>query len=314
MTDAAGSRSGRRDDALDPDALAHLEEERDFLLRSLDDLEAELIAGDVEEDDYRALRDDYTQRAATVLRAIDQRRAARTAATSGGRSPARVAAWGAAVVIFAVVAGLGVARAAGDRGEGEFITGGIRESISQRMFDCESLISQLEIREALECYDAILEEQPNNREAMSYRAWALVLAGLPDVAWPYLDRAVMIDPEYPDVRAFRAIVLNAWCRPDEVLAELDAFDDARPLEEMRQLVAGYQLRERATELLDVRREEPEVAEPPTPITEVEAEQYDQCPVLADAGVIERMDPPPEADADPEADEADDPDAGDADPE
>lgn len=285
--------------ALDPDALAQLEEERDFLLRSLDDLEAEYAAGDVDEDDYRALRDDYTHRAATVLRAIDQRTEARSAAVSARRSPARVLAWGAGVVVFAVVAGFGVARAAGDRGEGEFITGGIRESISQRMFDCQELVADLEIRDALECYDAILEEQPNNREAITYRAWALVLAGLPEVAWPYLDRAVLVAPEYPDVRAFRAIVLNAWCRPDEVLEELDAFDEARPLEEMRQLVDGYQLRERATDLLDVRRQEPDVAEPPTPISEVDAEAYDQCPVLADAGVIERVEP-----EDPGADPAD----------
>ncbi|MGY6501308.1 MAG: tetratricopeptide repeat protein [Acidimicrobiales bacterium] len=292
------ARRGR--DKLDPDTLAHLEEERDFLLRSLDDLEEEYAAGDVEEDDYRALRDDYTQRAATVLRSIEQRRAARAAATSRRRSPARVMAWGAGVLVFGVLAGLGVARAAGDRGEGEFITGGIRESISQRMFGCEQLVSQLEIRDALECYDGILEEQPNNREAISYRAWALVLAGLPEVAWPYLDRAVMIDPDYPDVRAFRAIVLNAWCRPDEVLAELDAFDDARPLEEMRQLVAGYQLRERATDLLEVRLGEPSVADPPTPIGEVGADEYDQCPVLADAGVLERTV------TDPEPDPADEP--------
>ena len=100
------ARRGR--DTLDPDTLAHLEEERDFLLRSLDDLEEEYAAGDVEEDDYRALRDDYTQRAATVLRSIEQRRAARAAATSRRRSPARVLAWGAGVLVFGVLAGLGV--------------------------------------------------------------------------------------------------------------------------------------------------------------------------------------------------------------
>ena len=44
------SPSRRRD--LDPDALAALEEERDFLLRSLQDLEREYAAGDVDESDY----------------------------------------------------------------------------------------------------------------------------------------------------------------------------------------------------------------------------------------------------------------------
>ncbi len=48
-----------------------LEEERDFLLKSLEDLEAERAAGDISEADYVSLRDDYTARAAEVLRALD---------------------------------------------------------------------------------------------------------------------------------------------------------------------------------------------------------------------------------------------------
>ena len=60
----------------DPDARAELEEERDFLLRSLDDLEAERTAGELDEDDYRNLKDGYTARAAEVLRALDEDRAA----------------------------------------------------------------------------------------------------------------------------------------------------------------------------------------------------------------------------------------------
>jgi tetratricopeptide (TPR) repeat protein len=47
-----------------------LEEDRDFLLRSLDDLEREREAGDLEESDYLALKEDYTARAAAVLRAL----------------------------------------------------------------------------------------------------------------------------------------------------------------------------------------------------------------------------------------------------
>ena len=59
---------------LDPDALAALEEERDFLLRSLRDLEREHDVGDVDDHDYEVLKDDYTARAATVLRSIETRR------------------------------------------------------------------------------------------------------------------------------------------------------------------------------------------------------------------------------------------------
>ncbi|MDQ6616327.1 MAG: hypothetical protein M3083_16690, partial [Actinomycetota bacterium] len=51
--------------------LESLRQEREFLLRSLADLDAEYEAGDIEEKDYRSLTDDYTARAAAVLRAID---------------------------------------------------------------------------------------------------------------------------------------------------------------------------------------------------------------------------------------------------
>jgi hypothetical protein len=47
-----------------------LEEERDFFLRSLRDLEAEHDAGDIDDIDYAALHDDYTVRAADVLRRL----------------------------------------------------------------------------------------------------------------------------------------------------------------------------------------------------------------------------------------------------
>ena len=48
----------------------HLEQERDFLLQSLDDLEAERAAGTIDEESYTELHDDYTARAAATLRAL----------------------------------------------------------------------------------------------------------------------------------------------------------------------------------------------------------------------------------------------------
>jgi hypothetical protein len=47
-----------------------LEDERDFCLRSLRDLDAERDAGDIDEADYRSLKDAYTARAATALHAL----------------------------------------------------------------------------------------------------------------------------------------------------------------------------------------------------------------------------------------------------
>jgi hypothetical protein len=53
---------------------AELEEERDFLLGSLRDLESEHEVGDIDDADYVTLKDDYTARAAAVLRALSGER------------------------------------------------------------------------------------------------------------------------------------------------------------------------------------------------------------------------------------------------
>ena len=83
---AAGSAAARR--RIDPDALAALVDERDFLLRSLEDLEREHDAGDVDDHDYETLKDDYTARAARAIRAVESHQARARA----GAAPAVVAA------------------------------------------------------------------------------------------------------------------------------------------------------------------------------------------------------------------------------
>jgi tetratricopeptide (TPR) repeat protein len=52
-------------------SLRDLEEERDFLLRSISDLDRELAANDLTAADYRRLRDGYTARAADVIRQLE---------------------------------------------------------------------------------------------------------------------------------------------------------------------------------------------------------------------------------------------------
>ncbi len=75
---------------MSPD-VGNLEEERDFLLRSLEDLEAEHQAGDLDDGDYVTLKDDYTARAARVLRALNGSLTADDPTTAEGARPADVA-------------------------------------------------------------------------------------------------------------------------------------------------------------------------------------------------------------------------------
>ena len=105
----------------DPDALASLESERDFLLRSLDDLETEREAGNLDDDRYRALKDDYTARAAAVLRSIEEGRDARPAPPPVPKQ--RKLFTGGAILAFVLVAALALAAAAGKRQEGQTSTG-----------------------------------------------------------------------------------------------------------------------------------------------------------------------------------------------
>ncbi|MHB8467048.1 MAG: hypothetical protein ACYDD7_19715, partial [Acidimicrobiales bacterium] len=71
---------------------AGLGAQRDFLLGSLRDLDAERAAGDIEERDYEELRDGYTARAAAVLREMQAPVAADRVRPTGRRGRVIIAA------------------------------------------------------------------------------------------------------------------------------------------------------------------------------------------------------------------------------
>lgn len=112
-------------DDIDPSDLAALHDRREFFLRSLADLEREHDAGDLADDDYTTLRDDYTARAAEILRAIDEHRIVDDESPTI-RRPLRLLAIVAVVVLAGVGAGWFVARSSGTRQAGQTITGGLR--------------------------------------------------------------------------------------------------------------------------------------------------------------------------------------------
>ena len=206
---------------VDPDAYAALEEQRDFLLASLDDLEREREAGDIDEADYLALRDDYTARAAAVLRALDEG-GARFAAAKRPGAGRTVAVVLVVVLLLAVGAGLFVAKSSGSR------TDELPESARDRLADCLTSFSAGEVLEAVQCYDGVLEEDPENVEALTYKGWALVqVPTLVEDGVGYLDRALEANPDYSPARIFRAYALNALGRPEEALAELDRADQSQ---------------------------------------------------------------------------------------
>ncbi len=202
MTAAATPESPERRRRLDPDALAALEDERDFLFRSLDDLEREREAGDIDDADYRTLKDDYTARAAEVLHAIEEDRAAFEAAAtpvSGRRRAFTVLA----VLLVAVVAGVLVTQASGRRGSAG-LTGLDVSAASSRIGDCQGLERDGDAQAALDCYSGILDSLPSNVNALTFRGWLQVRQfdigdGLAD-----LDAAIQLEPKATAPYIFRA--------------------------------------------------------------------------------------------------------------
>lgn len=222
---------------LDPDARAGLEEQRAFLLRSLADLEREHDAGDLSDDDYQTLRDDYTARTAEVLRALERHTEA-FAAVPRPRNRVRTAAIAVGVVAFAGLAGVMVAGALGARQAGDSASGGItvEKTTSQRANECSAKITTAPT-EAFTCFEDILKEDPKNPVALTWSAWQLSLTSdqvegadrtrLQALAAVRLDSAVESDPSYSYARAFRAVVAyrnGRFADAKRYLAEFEAND------------------------------------------------------------------------------------------
>ncbi|CAN5443916.1 hypothetical protein BH10ACT1_BH10ACT1_15520 [soil metagenome] len=236
---------------LDPDELAGLEEQRDFLLRSLEDLEREHDAGDLDDTDFAELRDDYTARAAETLRAIDEQRAA-FADARGKKTLGRTLAVFGGVIVFAIVAGLLVANSIGARKAGDTISGGIdtAQSPSQQAQACINKM-QADLSGALDCFKGVLDQDPKNAVALTWLGWTLELssaqlpedqaAALSTSAKDLLERAVEANPDYSIARAFRAIL--AVRRGDFVDAKryLADFEARKPSSEAAGIIEQFDI-------------------------------------------------------------------------
>lgn len=232
-----GAGPGRR---LDLDRLARLEEERDFLLSSLRDLEAEHDAGDLGDDDYEALKGDYTARAAAAIRAI-QADEERLVAAAPPRSAGRTAAWAIGAVVVLVLSGVLVARAADQRTGSEGLSGEIRQTASGLLSEAQAQFAAGDLEGALATYDEVLEQSPTNVEALTYKAWVGKQSGVlsDEEALALLDEALAVSADVADAKVFRAIVLHDLGRSDEAAAQLVAIepDDVPPF--MGPLVARF---------------------------------------------------------------------------
>jgi tetratricopeptide (TPR) repeat protein len=206
----------------DPGRQAALDDQRDFLLRSLEDLEAEHDAGDLDDDDYTTLKDDYTARAAAVLRSIAQRDASRTVAPAHRRL-GRTAIVVVGVAALALLAGVLVKDAAGRRDPGEGITGGGAESSRALIARGDDLLGQGDTAGALEAYGEALAIDPTDVDALLRTATAQVASGDAAAAIATYDEVLGLEPENLEALAFQASLFH------------QQGDTARAVEQLRQV-------------------------------------------------------------------------------
>jgi tetratricopeptide (TPR) repeat protein len=188
--------------------------ERDFLLRSLDDLELERAAGNIEPAEYDRIKDDYTARAAAVLRAmrdgIDTR--VQPAPLSGRRRGVVIGG----IVVFALIAAFLLTTALGNRLPGQSVTGNAQtiDAAQARITKATGLMNKNDYFGALKEFDAAYKLDPKNALARAYTGWMVfLLRSAVDEkasvakAQQLEDDAIALSPSFPDAHFFKGMVL-----------------------------------------------------------------------------------------------------------
>lgn len=209
----------------------------------------------------------------TIIAAADPPVPAETAAAAAAVAPAveppaapsrsrfGLAVTAAVIAVAAVVAGVLVARYSGSRAAGDSITGEIRRTSRELLFEAQQTVVAGDIAAAIAVYDEVLELQPSNVEALTYRGWLTARSGDLDRAAAYLEEAIATDSDYPDAHLFRSLVALDQGEIERAEAELAIFDASDPPPFARSLIESSQLRPR------IRRAQQEAA-----LAAVEAER------------------------------------------
>jgi tetratricopeptide (TPR) repeat protein len=247
-------------DALDRERRRQLEEERDFLMRSLDDLELEHESGGIDDESYAELHDDYTARAAAVIRTL--RDGVDVTPPPPPRSPSRTrrrVVLVAAVLVFAIAAGTSLAYALGARLPGQTSSGNsaatpsttnaTQRALAAKIDDLQAKVNatpddydlrlQLarayeengDLQNAIKQSDAAITIDANRPEAHANAARLIYLASsaapqqeaknqLVAQALAGFNQAITVGPDYADSYYFRAVLYSQSLR-DLARAQVD---------------------------------------------------------------------------------------------
>jgi tetratricopeptide (TPR) repeat protein len=202
----------------DPERRA-LEAEREFLLRSLGDLDEERAADGIDDDTYGVLHADYTARAAAVVRRLAGQRADVAPNAARPPGPRRFVT----VLVLAVIAlaiTLVVIVTVAPRQPGESLTGNEQQAPTEfeRLRDAGLRFFQAgDYVEASKQLAQAVQLDPDDVEAQAFYGWAvwqlvqLAPAGddqdeLLGIALEHLEIAIGLDPEHASANTFYGIV------------------------------------------------------------------------------------------------------------
>lgn len=250
--------------------LAQLEDQRDFLLRSIADAQREHDAGDLSDEDYTLLTERDERRLHLVDARIDELRETASAPSRGGAGgpgrptqPEQEAAaqprtrrrrstvlglLGAA--LFVVGAVLLVARAVTDGLPGQPITGSITltqdQQIARQMAQAQQVLNQGDVSQATQLYADVLNEDPSNVAALSeegYLNYATgVTAGEPaaiDIGRTLVERAIRLAPAYGPAHLFYGVMLDQGHQWNESVTQFRLFLSERPSKQNLERGAPY---------------------------------------------------------------------------
>lgn len=196
--------------------------------RDLAEIAAQLEAGELDHETAARLRAAYELERADLL-------AADEAADAVGRSPMRMLVGAAILVIGAIaIVWLGVASTQGDTAQ-DGATEGIVSDVASGAVDLSSVTNQemeaviaanptvvgmrlaLAARyveagdhsSALDHYLVVLDQDPDQPEALAMIGWLTFLAGESELAEPFVTKALSLEPDYPLALWFHGNILLA---------------------------------------------------------------------------------------------------------
>ena len=195
---------------------------REFLLRSLADLEREREAGDLAEADYETLKAEYEGR----LRGVEP----------PPRPPPRrglLAASVAFVLVVAVAAGVLVAQSTGRRAVGGTITGNVQVAstvttsappvaLPDELAQC----TRLDPSDAIGCFSAYTDANPDDPDGFIQFGLFAINAGIQsdspellEAGETFLGRALELDAANVEARVYLAVLYDRTGRPDDAAAQ-----------------------------------------------------------------------------------------------